>query len=303
MKNTIDNLLKSEKIKGVLAKDVSMKKYNSWRVGGFAEYLYKPYDADDLSIFLQLIKEKKKITWIGLGSNILVRDQGIEGVVIVLHPSLGKIIFLQNNTVYVEAGASCVKLSQRCAEKNLTGIEFLSGIPGTVGGALAMNAGAYGSEIWDFVHDVKILDSNGVMYQRTKKDFDINYREVSLSQNECFVAAHLSLEKAGNDLQPIEKIKVFKKERSSVQPVGAPSCGSVFKNPADTSAGTLIERAGLKGYKVGRAEISKKHANFIINTGEAKAADIESLILHIQSTVEKKFRIKLETEVKFIGTR
>jgi len=302
MKNTIDNLLKSEKIRGVLAKDVSMKKYNSWRVGGVAEYLYKPYDVNDLSVFLQLVKEKKKITWVGLGSNILVRDQGVEGVVIVLHPSLGKIIFLQKNKVFVEAGVSCVKLAQRCAEKNLTGIEFLSGIPGTIGGALAMNAGAYGSEIWDFVDDVKILDAKGVMYQRTKKDFVINYREVSLSQSECFVAAHISLEKAGNDLRPIEKIKLFKKDRSSVQPMGASSCGSVFKNPVNTSAGALIERAGLKGYKVGRAEISKKHANFIINTGKANAADIESLILHIQSTVEKKFRIKLETEVKFIGT-
>ncbi len=270
-----------------------MASHCSLRAGGLAQDFYTPESVTALVDFLK--HTTQPLLFIGLGSNLLIRDQGFKGVVIKL--TLLKSIHLDKTKITVDSGATLAKLSRFLLANNLYGGEFLSAIPGTVGGALAMNAGAFGAEFWSFVKQVTTLDNSGTIHQRQVEDFDIEYRKVTPHHTgECFVSATLNF----NNPHSNQLIQDLLNKRNATQPIGLPSCGSVFKNPTGHYAAQLIEQAGLKGVCIGGACISTKHANFIINTNQASADDIENLILHIQQTVKLTANIDLETELKII---
>ena len=290
-------------LRGKLRQNEPMSAHTSWRVGGPAEWFYEPADVEDLRQFIRQVPNNIPIFWIGLGSNLLVRDVGMAGIVILTAGLLNEIKILDKNTLFVEAGVSCAKVARLAARAGLTGIEFLAGIPGTFGGALAMNAGAWGGETWSFVQSVEILDRQGQRFRRYPKDYEISYRSVSSvngNKDEWFIAATL-------ELVPIQgqdgkaKIKELLKERAEKQPTGLPTCGSVFRNPPNDYAARLVEQAGWKGRCVGGACVSEKHANFIVNQNSATAADIETLIEQIRASVEQNTGISLIPEVRIVG--
>ena len=287
-------------LQGTLLANEPMVKYTTWRVGGLADWFYKPAHLGDVTQFIQRIPQHIPIFWFGLGSNLLVRDGGIRGVVVYTSGLLNQIKLLDSTHIYVEAGVSCAKVARFTAREQLAGAEFLAGIPGTMGGALAMNAGAWGGETWPLVDNVTTLNDQGQLYKRSPQSFDIGYRQVKGLQNEWFVAAKLKLTpQTDNTAQ--ERIKTLMQKRNESQPIGLPSCGSVFRNPPDDYAARLIEAQGLKGYKIGGACVSEKHANFIINQDNATAQDIESLINFVQQTVLDNTGIQLVYEVKIVG--
>ena len=287
-------------LKGRLRENVSLKDYNTWKIGGKAEYFYEPSDIKDLKLFLELL-QNTPITFLGNGSNVLIRDGGISGCVICLKNTLNN-YFVKDEEYIFEAGLSCMKMAQITARENYEGLEYLCGIPGSLGGALAMNAGCYGGNIWDHVSTVSLINNDGEIIKKNKNDFIIGYRNTSLEENNFFISAVFKLRK--NKLKnSLEKIKEFLQDRRSKQPTGLLSCGSVFKNPKNLYAAKLIESIGLKGYKIGGACISEKHANFIISDKSTKSIDIEKLINFTQKEVFKKKEVILETEVKFIGNK
>ena len=277
-----------------------MSQYTSLRVGGPADHFYVPVDLHDLSLFLASLEKNEPLYWLGLGSNLLVRDGGIRGTVIATQGALADIHLTDQGTIYVEAGVTCAKAARFCAQHDLAGAEFFAGIPGTVGGALAMNAGAFGGETWQIVSCVNTINRCGEINTRNVTDFDIGYRYVKGAVDEWFVSAELKLLTADAD-QPQQSMKSLLAERNKKQPIGLPSCGSVFRNPDKGHAAALIEKSGLKGFCIGQACVSEKHANFIINTGGAIAADIENLIQHIAAVVSEKQKIHLVPEVHVIG--
>ncbi len=286
-------------LRGRLERDVPMARHTSWRVGGRAERVYRPADLDDLAAFLRTLPPDEPLHWVGLGSNLLVRDGGLRGTVILLHGGLDRIERLDARTVRAEAGAACAKLARATARMGLAGLEFMAGIPGTVGGALAMNAGAFGGETWARVRQVWTIDRAGRVRARAPADYTVGYRSVRGPAGEWFVAAALAL--APGDGRGLERIRALLARRAATQPMGRPSCGSVFRNPPGDHAGRLIEAAGLKGVRRGGAMVSERHANFIVNTGGATAADIEALIRHVQETVERVHGVRLEPEVRIVG--
>lgn len=288
------------KFKGVLLHNESMVKHTSWRSGGSVNKFYTPSDIDDLADFLVSLDDDEQVMFIGLGSNLLVRDGGYKGCVISLKGSLSEIQLLDANKVRVGAGASCAKLARFCHKNNLIGGEFFAGIPGLVGGALAMNAGAFGGETWKVVDSVMTLNRQGVLNRRTAEDYEILYRTVNGYEDEWFVSVDFVFAPGDGEVAA-ERVKALLKKRSDTQPTGLPSCGSVFKNPPGDFAARLIEDCGLKGYFVGDAIVSEKHANFIINTGNAAASEIETVIRHVQKTVKEKHGVDLQTEVKIVG--
>ena len=286
-------------IKGKLKENISLKSYNTWKVGGNAEYFFEPKNLEDLKIFLKNTMDYN-VTFLGNGSNVLIRDGGIQGFVVCLKNSLNNYDIKNKNEFIFEAGLSCMKIAQITSKNNYTGLEFLCGIPGSLGGALRMNAGCYGGNIWENLNTVSLINSNGNILKKHKKDFNIKYRNVELDDNLFFINASFILKK--NELNnSLDIIKDYLKDRRSKQPTSLPSCGSVFKNPENSHAANLIESIGLKEYKIGGAHVSKKHANFIISDKNTKSKDIEQLIEYIQTEVYKKKKIFLETEVKFIG--
>ena len=295
-----EGLFKTMNIKGQLLKNAPLAKYTSWRVGGPAEQLFLPEDKHDIQLFLSSLPTFTPIFWMGLGSNLLVRDGGIPGVVVNTRGRLKHMYRTEDSTIYAEAGVPCAHVARFCGEQGLTGAEFLAGIPGTLGGALKMNAGAFGGATWDLVSNVEMISSDGSITKRTADDFDIHYRSVIGHSNEWFIAAKLQL-KSGDTGASQEKIKVLLAKRNQSQPTNQPSCGSVFKNPDYDYAARLIEACDLKGYSIGGAQVSKKHANFIINTGSAKASDIEALIHYVQSEVKQQQSVFLQTEVCIVG--
>ena len=289
-----------EAIRGEIRFGESMAKHTSWRVGGPADYWFVPEDKTDLAAFLAVLPEDVPLLWTGLGSNLLVRDGGIRGAVVCTHQGLSSIKTTTTGEVNAGAGAACAKVARYSARAGLSGAEFMAGIPGTVGGALAMNAGAYGGETWDIVNRVEVLGRDGRLEIRTRAEFRAGYRSVSLGENEWFTGAVFELS-PGDPVTVKEMIRTVLADRSRSQPIGNASAGSVFRNPADDHAARLIESAGLKGRRVGGAMVSSKHANFIINDQGASAADIEQLILLVQAEVLEKFRIELRPEVKIEG--
>ncbi len=285
---------------GQLLTNELMAKHTSWRVGGPADYFYQPTSIDDLAIFLRESDPSLPLTWLGLGSNLLVRDGGIRGIVIHMLNGLNNLSLLEPDLVRVEVGVSSARVARFCANNNLSGAEFLAGIPGLFGGALKMNAGAFGGETWQVVESVEMMDRSGNKIKRSVDDFSVAYRSVKGPQGEWFVAANLRL-KPGRSAESKGRVRSLLQKRNESQPVGTANAGSVFKNPPDDFAARLIEVCGLKGSRIGGACVSGKHANFIINTGVATAADIEALMLHVQTIVSEQQGIKLQPEVHIIG--
>ena len=290
----------SQVVTGRLLINEPMSRYTSWRVGGNADQLYIPAGLDDLRLFLQSAEANKPIYFIGLGSNLLVRDGGIRGTVVLMHNVLTE-MKIDGDLVYAEAGVTCGKLAKFCAREAKQGAEFFAGIPGTLGGALAMNAGCYGSETWNVVNGVMTINARGELNQRDAAAFIATYRHVTMPvQGEWFVAAWLNLT-AGDAHESTQKIKDLLAKRLASQPLNLPSAGSTFRNPVGDYAARLIEASGLKGYIIGGAQVSEKHANFIVNIGGANALDIELLIKHMHETVLAKNGVALQQEVKVIG--
>jgi UDP-N-acetylmuramate dehydrogenase len=279
-----------------------MSRHTSWHVGGPAEVFFNPRDRSDLAAFMRTIPADVPIFWMGLGSNLLVRDGGMPGVVISTHGTLDRLERLNETTVYAEAGVACARVARQCIKWGLGPAEFFAGIPGTVGGALAMNAGAFGGETWRHVLEVETIDRQGRVHTRQASEYRVGYRSVTVPvQDEWFLGARFTFEhKPGANEADVRALLTRRKES---QPIGEWSCGSVFTNPPQDHAARLIEAAALKGCRIGDASVSQKHANFIINHGEARAADIEQLIEHVQSTVERVHGVRLHPEVRIVGTR
>lgn len=291
-------------VKGILLEKEPMSRHTSWRVGGVADRFYRPADINDLSDYLKSLNLDEPVFWLGLGSNLLVTDAGIRGTVICTSGVLGEIKNIDDTRVYVEAGVPSPKLAKFSAKLGLTGAEFLSGIPGTVGGALKMNAGAVGGETWDVVESVETINMHGEIHKRTPEEFFINYRHVEakekLNHPEWFVSAVIKLSK-GEKEESLQTIKSHLNRRGATQPTQQPNAGSVFRNPEGDYAARLIESCGLKNFCIGGACVSEKHANFIINTGTATAKDIATLIETVHEKVQQQHNVDLIREVQIIG--
>lgn len=298
-------------LRGVLKENEPMTGHVSWRAGGRAAKAYWPADLADLCAFMARLRTDEPVLLVGLGSNLLVRDGGYSGTVIFSHGTLNQ---LREETerlpekptlglIYAEAGVASPKLARFAAGLNLAGAEFLAGVPGTLGGALAMNAGCHGGETWNLVRKVLMVNRQGELIERTADAFSVGYRHVGLKAHcdEWFVAAWLGLPQ-GDGERSRTVMKEMLDRRAATQPLQLPNAGSVFRNPPERHAARLIEEAGLKGLRVGGAQVSEKHANFIVNAeGTATAKDIEELIGQIQATVMAKFSVQLIREVRIVG--
>lgn len=285
--------------RGRLRLGETMARHTSWRVGGPAERFYRPADQQDLLHFLRHFATPP-VVWVGMGSNLLVRDGGIRGTVVCLANTLDTLECRSDGLVLAGAGVSAVKLAHFLAKNGLAGGEFLAGIPGTLGGCLAMNAGAHGGDTWSLVEWVDLLFPDGRLERRERAHFQVGYRSVSGQEDACFVAAGLRLP-AGEPEEVMARLRAWQERRAATQPLEWPSCGSVFRNPPGDHAARLIEAAGLKGLRYGDAEISRQHANFIINRNQAQAAGIEALVSEVQETVQRLFGVWLETEMRILG--
>lgn len=298
-------------LRGELRVQEPMRKHVSWRAGGMAQNFYLPADLRDLALFLRHLPRAQPVHMIGLGSNLLVRDEGIKGAVVALHARLNDLTLVEQigggGIIYADAGVPCAKLARFAALHHLAGAEFLAGIPGTVGGALAMNAGCYGAETWEIVEKVKTIDRAGELHERNPDDYYIGYRHIDLQQKtgsvgneEWFVGGWFKLIRGDHETSR-QKIKRLLTARINSQPLNFPNAGSVFRNPPGDYAARLIEMSGLKGCSVGGAMVSTKHANFIINSGDATASDIETVITMVRHAVKEQTGIELIQEVRIIG--
>jgi UDP-N-acetylmuramate dehydrogenase len=287
------------KVQGEIRYDEPMSRHTSWRVGGPAEIFFVPASVDDLATFLAQLDTEVPLFWHGVGTNLLVRDGGLPGVVISATRMLRHMDRVDALRVTAGAGVPCTQLARQCIRWQLGPSEFFAGIPGTVGGALAMNAGAHGGETWERVESVRTIDRAGELHERSPDDYKVAYRSVTGPRNEWFVEATFRFDP---DVTPsMEKMKAMLERRRSTQPLGLPSCGSVFRNPPGNFSAKLIEEAGLKGHRIGGAEVSTKHANFIINRDDASASDIEELIEHVRKTVFEVHEVRLQHEVRIVG--
>ncbi len=306
-------------LRGEMRRHEPMARHVSWRAGGCAECAYVPADLADVVALMRALPRDEPVYMIGLGSNLLVRDGGLRGTVVLLHGVLNG-IEVEGDVIQAEAGVAAPKVARIAAMNGLTGAEFLAGIPGTVGGALAMNAGCYGGETWKIVASVTTIDREGNLRKRAPSDYAIAYRTVMLKEQtkasaepratphsslltpheEWFVAARFKLMR-GDSTKSRARIKELLARRIASQPLDQPNAGSVFRNPPNDFAARLIEACGLKGARIGGAMISDKHATFIVNTDGATAGDIEALIEMARTAVRAKFGVELEREVKIIG--
>ena len=279
-----------------------MARHVSWRAGGAADRLFAPSSIQALAEFLRSLPKEEPLLFVGLGSNLLVRDGGFRGTVILTHAAK-KNARMEGGRIYAEAGVASPKVARFAATHHFVGAEFLAGIPGTVGGALAMNAGCYGGETWDIVHKVLSVDRTGAIHERQRRDYEIAYRHCRLRSglDEWFVAAWFEL-KQGDGEGSRARIKELLAKRIATQPLQLPNAGSVFRNPPGDHAARLIESCGLKGLTRGGARVSEKHANFIVNPdGAASAADIEGLMVQIRKTVLERTGVELVPEVRVVG--
>ena len=292
------------KPRGELRRDEPMSRHVSWRAGGHAKQFFKPADLADLQAFLPLLPTAEPVLFIGLGSNLLVRDGGFQGTVVLTTPTLHGIALDASDATIVAAGTGVASphVAKFAAKHHLSAAEWLAGVPGTIGGALAMNAGCYGTETWQQVVDCTTIDRHGSLRTRTAADFAIGYRHVAatFANEEWFVAARFRFAPGDASIAQA-RIKELLAKRMASQPLDKPNAGSTFRNPPGDFAARLIESCGLKGFSIGGAQVSMKHANFIINTGTASAADIENMIAHMQATVRAKTGVELVREVKIVG--
>lgn len=288
-------------LRGSLSDGVPMAPYTSWRVGGPADTLFVPADRDDLLAFLGTLPDEEPLTWVGLGSNLLVRDGGIRGTVVAMHRALEHLEQVDADTVHAEAGVHCARLAKFAERAELAGLGFMAGIPGTVGGALAMNAGAWGGETWPAVREVEVALRGGTAEWRPAADFRWGYRHVELPEGVLgFLGARFSV---GRDEDGAHAAATRSQlaRRKATQPVGRPSAGSTFRNPPGDFAARLIEAAGLKNHRIGGAWVSGQHANFILTDDGATAADVEMLIGHIRRVVAERTGVELVPEVRIVG--
>ncbi len=291
-------------LRGEFRANEPMSRHVSWRAGGAAARFFKPADLADLRAFLPALAKNEPVLFVGLGSNLLVRDGGFQGTVILTTPMLRGLALDSTDPAIVCAGAGVASphVARFAAKHHFAGAEWLAGVPGTVGGALAMNAGCYGTETWEQVVDCTTIDRGGMLHTRTAEDFEIGYRHVAakFAGEEWFVAARFRFP-AGDAPTAQARIKELLAKRMASQPLDKPNAGSTFRNPPGDYAARLIESCGLKDATIGGARVSIKHANFIINTGTATAADIENMIAHMQATVKAKTGVELVREVKIVG--
>ncbi len=293
-------------LRGRLLANEPMSAHTSWRVGGPADRYFEPADRADLLDFVRSLDADEPVLWLGLGSNLLVRDGGFRGCVIALHGALDDLKldapepFSNAPRVIAEAGVHCARLAKFVERQQLAGLGFMAGIPGTVGGALAMNAGAWGGETWRAVYEAEVVLRDGSTHWLTPSAFEIGYRSVvAPAQFLGFLGARFVV--TPDDGSHAQATRASLAQRKATQPVGRPSAGSTFRNPPGDHAARLIEAAGLKGFRIGGAEVSRLHANFIVTDAGAKAADVEALITHIRNTVNQQTRIDLHPEVKIVG--
>ena len=286
----------SERIK----RDEPMSRHTSWHVGGPADVYFSPRDRADLLAFLGSLPEATPLFWLGLGSNLLVRDGGIRGVVIDTAAGLTRLERVSDTTLTCEAGVPCARLARQCIKWGLGPAEFLAGIPGVLGGALAMNAGAFGGETWPRVRSVDVCDARGNARRRDAREYSYGYRHiVPPAPGEFFLAAMLEFDSRPGITE--EAMRELLAKRKLTQPIGEWSCGSTFTNPPGDHAARLIEAAGLKGFRIGDIMVSPKHANFLVNVEAATAADVEKLVAHIQNVVSEKFGAALTPEFRIAG--
>jgi len=288
-----------DNVDGELRANEPMSRHTSWRVGGPADLFFMPAGLDDLQSFLRDLDADTPMFWHGVGSNLLVRDGGLRGVVVSAASIMKQIEQVDPYTVRAGAGLPCTQLARQCVRWGLGPSEFFAGIPGTVGGALAMNAGAHGGETWERVESVRTIDCRGEIHLRAPAEYSVGYRSVAGPANEWFLEATFRFDPTAS--ASMETMRSMLDRRKETQPLGLPSCGSVFRNPPGDHAARLIETAGLKGHRIGGAEVSTKHANFIINTGDATATDIEALIGHVQRRVAEVHGVELVHEVRIVG--
>ncbi len=286
-------------VQGELRSNEPMSRHTSWRVGGPAELFFVPANIDDLQSFLRELDDEMPVFWFGIGSNLLVREGGLPGVVISATKILRDLDQVDHYVVRAGSGVPCTQLARKCIRWGLGPSEFFAGIPGTVGGALAMNAGAHGGETWERVESVRTIDRDGEIHERAPGEYTVGYRSVAGPPNEWFLEATLRFDPQAT--ASMETLNTLLERRKNTQPLGLPSCGSVFRNPPDDHAARLIETANLKGFSIGGAEVSAKHANFIINRGDATATDIEELIEHVRHSVTETHGIELVHEVHIVG--
>lgn len=290
-------------VRGTLRRGEPLAPHTSWRVGGPADRWFEPADRDDLIAFVKALPADEPVLWLGLGSNLLVRDGGFRGTVIALHGALDRLKLENDSTIHAEAGVHCARLAKFAQQKQRAGLGFMAGIPGTVGGALAMNAGAWGGETWPNVSEAEILYRDGRSEWLAPSAFHYGYRHVEPPKEFCgFLGARF---RVADDREGTHEryTKESLARRKASQPVGKPSAGSTFRNPPGDHAARLIESCGLKGHRIGGAQVSQQHANFIITDDQARAADVEALIHHIQTVVKDRTGMILEPEVRIVGER
>jgi len=287
------------RVQGEIRYDEPMSRHTSWRAGGPAEVFFVPASVEDLAVFLADLNIETPIFWHGVGSNLLVRDGGFSGVVVSAAKILRDLERLDRYRLHAGAGVPCTQLARQCIRWEMGPSEFFAGIPGTVGGALAMNAGAHGGETWERVESVRTIDRRGEVHERAPGEYTVAYRSVTGPANEWFLGATFHFEQ--KVIPSLETLNAMLERRKTTQPLGLPSCGSVFRNPPGDYSARLIEAAGLKGHRIGGAEVSEKHANFIINRDNASATDIEELIEHVHQTVLDQHGVDLKHEVRIVG--
>ncbi len=294
---------KAAELRGEMSFDVKMRRHTSWRAGGIAQRMYQAADLADMQNFLRQLPTDEPLIAVGLGSNLLVRDGGLRGTVLLMLGALSE-LRMDGENIYAQAGVPGAKLARFAAANNMCGAEFFGGIPGTLGGMLTMNAGCYGSETWQKVQRVQVLTRRGELLERTPQEYEIGYRHVQLhtASEEFFVGAWLHFEQGDVDVAR-KGMKALLEKRNASQPLDKPNAGSVFRNPPGNYAAKIIEGCGLKGKRIGGAQVSKKHANFIVNVGEATAADIENLIEEVRATVLQQTGVDLHPEVRIVGER
>ncbi len=289
------------KIKGRILRNVLLKRFTSFRIGGIADFLIIPEDIEDMKAILDYLgKRGLSYLLLGGGTNILVMDEGVKEVIIKLPSTLNRIELLDGERVYAEAHVPLDKLLKFSVDNSLTGLEFLSGIPGRLGGAIRMNAGTYRGDMGGVVESITVMDRDGRIRTLPRDKLRFLYRELVLDEGEIILSGIIRLNK-GDRREILRRIELMRYYRGRTQPLSYPSAGSVFKNPPGMKAGSLIEEAGLKGFRIGGAKVSEIHANFIINLGGARASDVIGIMKHIQQRVYEDKGIKLIPEIKIWG--